>query len=118
MGRSDGANAAPTLIGTAKPSVIAPPITTISQGPSLARSNATANIAPATANTNATASMDTFDHAANVGARARQGVTDRGVTGEGDPGRPQHRFSNAVHRDQLDGSPGNGAKDSILDEPQ
>ena len=67
MGRRDGANAAPTVIGTAKPSVNAHPITTASTGTSLARSNTAASIAPATANANATASMDTFDHAAKVG---------------------------------------------------
>ena len=55
------------MIGTAKPSVNAHPITTTSTGSSLARSNTAASIAPATANANATASMDTFDHAANVG---------------------------------------------------
>src|SRR6185312_15370859 len=67
MGRRDGENAVPTVIGTAKPTVIAHPITTQSTGTSLARSNTAASIAPATANTNATASMDTSDHAAKVG---------------------------------------------------
>ena len=67
MGRKDGENAVPTVIGTAKTSVNAHPITAKRTGSSRARSNTAASIAPATAYVNATASMDTFVHAAKVG---------------------------------------------------
>jgi len=67
MGRKDGENAVPTVIGTAKTSVNAHPITAKRTGSSRARSNTAASIAPATAYVNATASMDTFVHAAIVG---------------------------------------------------
>ena len=49
-------------------------------------------------------------------ARARQGVTDPGVTGDGDPGRPQRCFHEAVRRDQLDSDSDDGAQDPVLDE--
>src|ERR1700704_3292123 len=67
MGRRDGENPVPTVIGTPNPSVNAHPITMQSTGTSLARSMTAANMAPATANENAPVSMDTFDQVAKVG---------------------------------------------------
>ena len=67
MGRRDGDRMAPTVIGTAKPSVNAHPITTQSTGSSRACSKTVASIAPPTAKLNAVASMDRFDHVAKVG---------------------------------------------------
>ena len=51
-------------------------------------------------------------------ARAGQGVTDPRVTGDGDPGRPQRCFHEAVHSDQLDGSSEGSAQDPVLDQPR
>ena len=71
-----------------------------------------------TANANVAASMDTFDHAAKRRARTGQGVADSGVTGDGDPGRPQRCLHEAVHSDQLDRGAEDGAQDPVLDEPR
>src|SRR3981189_1925713 len=67
MGRKDGENTAPTVIGTAKPTVNTHPITTQSTGTSLTRSNTAASAAPETANTNAAAMIDSLDPAAKGG---------------------------------------------------
>ena len=67
MGSRDGEKAAPTTIGTAKPSVNEHAIARASNGTSMTGSNTAANNAPTTAKPNAAASMDAFDHAAKVG---------------------------------------------------
>ena len=99
MGRRDGENAAPTVIGTAKPSVNAHPITTAEHrdlaGPiehgrqhrardgERERDREHGHVRPR----------------GKSRARARQGVTDPRVTGDGDPGRPQRFRGRARQRD-------------------
>ena len=118
MGRSDGENAAPTVIGTAKPSVNAHPITTAEHG----------DLAGPIEHGRQHRARDgererdrEHGHVRPRGksrARAGQGVTDPRVTGDGDPGWPQRCFHEAVHSDQLDGSSDDGAQDPVLDEPR
>ena len=118
MGRRDGENAAPTVIGTAKPSVNAHPITTAEHG----------DLAGPIEHGRQHRARDgererdrEHGHVRPRGkgrARAGQGVTDPRVTGDGDPGRPQRCFHEAVHGDQLDGGSDGGAQDRVLDEPR
>ena len=118
MGRRDGENQAPTVIGTAKPSVNAHPITTDEHG----------DLSGPIEHGRQHRAPDGEDergrehgHVRPRGksrARAGQGVTDPRVTGDGDPGWPQRCFHEAVHTDQQDGSSEDGAQDPVLDEPR
>src|SRR5262249_2190055 len=78
IGRNDGETMAPTVIGAARP-VQKQPIATKSTGYSLVRSSTSASIAPPTAKVNKEPSIDTSNHAANVG-RERGSESPRPVS--------------------------------------
>jgi hypothetical protein len=67
MGRKDGETIAPTVIGTPKPNVTAPAITTASTGTSPPRSSTTPNIAPPAVNANTQPVIERISHTAKVG---------------------------------------------------